>query len=209
MRLGWLTAHSEVINKVLFHSHGVAMGPCSFSQVCHPGQSISEKHRPTAGLATLTACIIQPTRLLPTRPCSQGLQRVQAALCAQVVVAALLDRWGRAGFEAHIKDIQAQYARRAGIIHAAAKKHLTGLATWAEPRAGMFLWVRLLGFEDAAQILSQLREARVIVVPGARLPTPTLGIPSPVRHSWPRMNSIHHPVTRTRVPTERPDDTSR
>ena len=88
-------------------------------------------------------------------------------------MAALLEKWGRAGFEAHIKDIQAQYARRASIVHAAAKKHLAGLATWAEPRAGMFLWVRLCGFEDAAQILSQLREARVIVVPGAGLRTLT------------------------------------
>ena len=47
-------------------------------------------------------------------------------LAVQVVVSELLEKWGRSGFETHIKDIQRQYARRAGIVHAAAKKHLVG-----------------------------------------------------------------------------------
>ena len=48
-----------------------------------------------------------------------------------------------------------------GVVDAQA-----GLADWAEPKAGMFMWVKLRGYTDAAQILSELQDAKVIVVPG-------------------------------------------
>lgn len=79
---------------------------------------------------------------------------------------AILQEMGHSGFEAHIRDIQVQYARRAGIMMAAAEKHLTGLAEWAPISAGMFMWLRLYGFDDASQILAALQEAKVVVVPG-------------------------------------------
>ena len=50
---------------------------------------------------------------------------------------------------------------------ARADKHLTGLAEWNAPSAGMFLWLRLLaGVTDADQIFELLKDARVVVVPG-------------------------------------------
>ena len=49
-----------------------------------------------------------------------------------------------------------------------ADKHLTGLAEWNPPSAGMFLWIKLLaGVTDADQIFELLKDARVVVVPGA------------------------------------------
>ena len=49
-----------------------------------------------------------------------------------------------------------------------ADKHLTGLAEWNAPSAGMFLWIKLLaGVTDADQIFELLKDARVVVVPGA------------------------------------------
>ena len=48
------------------------------------------------------------------------------------------------------------------------EKHLAGLAEWNAPSAGMFLWIRLLaGVTDADQIFELLKDARVVVVPGA------------------------------------------
>lgn len=90
----------------------------------------------------------------------------------QVVMGAILQQLGHEGFEAHIKDVQEQYSRRAGIITAAAEKHLTGLAEWSPITAGMFMWLKLLGFEDASQILPVLQEAKVVVVPGELLSSP-------------------------------------
>ena len=78
----------------------------------------------------------------------------------------LLTELGHKGFEEHIRSLQEQYARRAGLMHAAAKEHLRGLADWTEPEAGMFMWLRLCGVHDASEIVSELEGAGVIVVPG-------------------------------------------
>ncbi len=32
-RLGWLTAHPTFVDKLTFHMHGTALGPCSTTQV--------------------------------------------------------------------------------------------------------------------------------------------------------------------------------
>ena len=87
----------------------------------------------------------------------------------QVVVGSLLTEIGHKGFEAHIRSLQEQYARRAGLMHAAAKKHLCGLADWTEPDAGMFMWLRLRGVHDASEIVNELEGAGIIVVPGLGL----------------------------------------
>ena len=79
----------------------------------------------------------------------------------------MLTEMGHAGFEEHIRGIQEQYSRRAGIMNAAAEKYLTGLADWNAPTAGMFMWVRLRGFRDASEILDDLQDAGIIVVPGS------------------------------------------
>ena len=52
-------------------------------------------------------------------------------------------------------------------LQAAAERHLSGLAEWERPRAGMFLWVRLLaGVLDSSSVMQACKDARVIVVPG-------------------------------------------
>jgi hypothetical protein len=86
---------------------------------------------------------------------------------SQVVVSSLLNTWGKQGFENHVKDMQRGYARRAGILHDAAVEHLTGLAEWTAPVAGMFAWFKLGGgIRDADEVLEHLKEEKVVVVPG-------------------------------------------
>ena len=34
-RVGWLTAHPAFVDKLTFHMHGTALGPCSTTQVGH------------------------------------------------------------------------------------------------------------------------------------------------------------------------------
>ena len=84
-----------------------------------------------------------------------------------MLTAELLAHWGGAGFEAHVKAQQAEYGRRAAVLHAAAERHVGSLATWTRPSAGMFLWMKLEGLDDAGDALGRLRAARVVVVPGA------------------------------------------
>ena len=60
-------------------------------------------------------------------------------------------------------------------VQAAAEEHLSGLAEWQAPSAGMFLWLRLLGVRDADDVLGELKAASVVVVPGG---TPARASPS-------------------------------
>eukprot|EP00891_Asterochloris_glomerata_P003670 jgi/Astpho2/3670/fgenesh1_pg.00059_%23_23_t len=51
----------------------------------------------------------------------------------QVMIAVMMQHWGNVGLDKHLKDIQGQYRRRAGLMHTAAQKHLRGLAEWKAP----------------------------------------------------------------------------
>ena len=84
----------------------------------------------------------------------------------QVIVSEMLNAWGPSGFERHISAMQREYAQRAAVIQAAAEEHLSGLAEWTRPAAGMFLWLRLLTVADADEILEKLKDVGVVVVPG-------------------------------------------
>ena len=49
----------------------------------------------------------------------------------------------------------------------AAESHLHGVATWAVPQAGMFLWVELLSTEYDPQLLYEaMKRIGVAVIPG-------------------------------------------
>ncbi len=49
-----------------------------------------------------------------------------------------------------------------------AERHLRGLAEWSVPTAGMFVWLRLLGVEDAHTLISEHAvAAKVLFVPGS------------------------------------------
>jgi len=57
---------------------------------------------------------------------------------------ALFSQWGYHGFEQHSEFVGTVYRRKRDLFSAAMKKHLTGLAEWNVPVAGMFLWFKLI-----------------------------------------------------------------
>lgn len=87
---------------------------------------------------------------------------------SQIAVYKLFEHWGDDGFEAHIASIQAFYRGQRDAFLAAAEKHLTGLAEWTEPSAGMFVWLNLIGVDDSFKLISEKAiEAKVILLPGS------------------------------------------
>ena len=63
-----------------------------------------------------------------------------------------------------------QFKRRAGVLLSALRTHLTGLATWSVPKSGMFVWVDVAlpdGIADGSELLPDLLESKVCVVPGS------------------------------------------
>ena len=147
VRLGWATAPRAVIDKLVCHLHGVALGAPPLAQVLTSALLLRGWGGGDDGPGGLGG---PGGRRLP-----DGGGRGGAGPFA--------------GFERHVQTMQREYRRRASVAHAAASRHLAGLASWRRPAAGMFLWATLAAdlapVADAA--LARARSAGVVVVPGA------------------------------------------
>ena len=62
--------------------------------------------------------------------------------------------------------IQKFYHSRLQKLIFYATKHLSELAEWTVPDAGMFVWLKLHGVDDSEVLLDKLAEEKVAVVPG-------------------------------------------
>jgi hypothetical protein len=98
---------------------------------------------------------------------------------SQTVVHTMLDGWGPEGFDMHLQRLQWMYTGRRNRLHTAATRHLTGLAEWTLPTAGMFIWFDLAksGVVDACDIVDQLLDAGISMVPGGSFSARTDGSP--------------------------------
>ena len=97
---------------------------------------------------------------------------------SQALVLALLKHWGAGdaadgdcglgGFDAHVRGVARFYEAQCEAFLAAADTHLTGLAEWTAPSAGMFSWIKLLnGIEDSdALVMEKAVGKKVLLVPG-------------------------------------------
>ena len=62
--------------------------------------------------------------------------------------------------EGHATKLQQAMRDRCLALLAAAEQHLTGLATWRAPQAGMFLWVELANERAPAALLAAMVRLR-------------------------------------------------
>eukprot|EP01059_Diplonema_ambulator_P003399 TRINITY_DN13082_c0_g2_i1.p1 TRINITY_DN13082_c0_g2~~TRINITY_DN13082_c0_g2_i1.p1 ORF type:complete len:438 (+),score=109.91 TRINITY_DN13082_c0_g2_i1:51-1316(+) len=86
---------------------------------------------------------------------------------SQMMAAELLGKWGEEGWENHIKTVKDFYSQRRDKFIEYCEKHLTGLAEWDYPEAGMFVWFRFLHVADTMElIMEKAKKERVLLVPG-------------------------------------------
>lgn len=86
---------------------------------------------------------------------------------SQAVAYALVSQWGAEGWARHIQLVQNFYRQRRDVFLALLKKHLTGLAEWNVPTAGMFVWIKLAGVQDSKALIEEkAREKKVLLMPG-------------------------------------------
>lgn len=86
---------------------------------------------------------------------------------SQMVAARLLETWGAAGWDEHVRATSLFYMRRRDAFLRAADERLAGLAEWSRPSAGMFVWMRLLGESDTEElIMRRAVDAKVLMLPG-------------------------------------------
>lgn len=69
---------------------------------------------------------------------------VQCSSLTQVLYLKTLTTWGISGFLDHTIQIAEFYRAKRDRFEACLRRHMTGLAEWATPEAGMFYWVKLL-----------------------------------------------------------------
>ncbi|KAG6856267.1 hypothetical protein H0H87_005952 [Tephrocybe sp. NHM501043] len=89
-----------------------------------------------------------PTRLLQALNAHTATSNLQTSSLTQVIVFKLLESWGYAAFVKHTEKVSAFYREKRDVFEAAMNKHLTGLAEWDTPEAGMFFWFKLLLGDD-------------------------------------------------------------
>uniref|UniRef100_A0A061S2W1 Kynurenine/2-aminoadipate aminotransferase n=1 Tax=Tetraselmis sp. GSL018 TaxID=582737 RepID=A0A061S2W1_9CHLO len=93
------------------------------------------------------------------------------------IIYELLSKWGDEGLDAHLKRIQSEYAAKSRTIIAGFNEHMKGLGQWEAPRGGMFVWMKLIGIASSDSIIRELREEKVVIVPGHIFDVATGGQP--------------------------------
>lgn len=56
------------------------------------------------------------------------------------IFSTLFAAWGYEGFLLHTKQVSQLYREKRDVFEVAMRRHLTGLAQWDTPEAGMFFW---------------------------------------------------------------------
>lgn len=98
---------------------------------------------------------------------------LHASSLSQVVVSQLLEQWRAVdGFQQHVDRVCSFYRQQRDAMLRSAETHLTGLAEWNVPAAGMFLWIRCLHVADTRPMIMERALAKdVILLPGREFMT--------------------------------------
>jgi len=89
-----------------------------------------------------------PTVILDEMNKHTATSNLQVSSLTQVIVVKLLKAWGYDGFKIHAAKVSEFYRRKRDVFENAMKKHLSGLAEWVPPEAGMFYWFKLILNDD-------------------------------------------------------------
>jgi len=92
---------------------------------------------------------------------------LHASGISQMMAYNLFTAWGTDGLNNHIAQVQHLYRAKRDEFIECVDRHLKGLVTYFPPSAGMFLWIKLNGVDDAKQFIEQkARDKKVLLVPG-------------------------------------------
>ncbi|MGY1842404.1 aminotransferase-like domain-containing protein [Modestobacter sp. SYSU DS0875] len=137
----------------------LAAQPGADEHVVHLG-SFSKIAAPGLRLGWLRA----PSRLLPALTVAKQAADLHTSTIDQAAAAAW---FAAADVETHLRNLRRAYRQRRDAMVAALPTTLPAGSTWTEPDGGMFVWARLPGGVDTAELLPQALAADVAFVPGA------------------------------------------
>jgi DNA-binding transcriptional MocR family regulator len=122
----------------------------SFSKTAAPGMRLGWLRAPAELLRPLTV--------------AKQAADLHTSTIDQAAAAAYL---GAVDLDAHVRGLCAAYARRRDAMVAALPDALPAGSTWSDPDGGMFVWARLPGGVDTAELLRTALAHDVAFVPGA------------------------------------------
>ncbi|XP_064636608.1 kynurenine/alpha-aminoadipate aminotransferase, mitochondrial-like isoform X2 [Lineus longissimus] len=127
------------------------------------------------------AVVTAPSFFLEKLVAHMQVAGMHADSLSQVVITKLFHQWGMDGLLQHVNMVKGFYKDQKDAMILSAEKHLSGLAEWHEPLAGMFLWVKLKQVNDTNKlIMEKAIEKEVLLTPGNafmindQLPSPYL-----------------------------------
>lgn len=68
------------------------------------------------------------------------VSNLQPNSLAQILAVSVLSRWGYDGFFKHTERVSQFYKAKRDVFEAAMSRHLSDVAEWTSPEAGMFMW---------------------------------------------------------------------
>ena len=137
----------------------LAAQPGADEHVVHVG-SFSKIAAPGLRLGWLRA----PARLLPALTVAKQAADLHTSTIDQAAGAAW---FAGADVETHLRRLRSAYRQRRDAMVATLPEVLPAGSTWTEPDGGMFVWARLPGGVDTADLLPRALAADVAFVPGA------------------------------------------
>lgn len=109
----------------------------------------------------------------------QEASSMHTSTLSQAMVSILFDEWaaaagnangngnGNDGFKNHCNQVVNFYKSRCQAINSSCEKHLSDIATWSMPTAGMFLWVKIDGIKCTRSLIKEhALENNVLLVDG-------------------------------------------
>ena len=86
---------------------------------------------------------------------------------SQAIAVGYLREVGHAGFLEHTLQVANYYRTQRDMVVQALDKHMSDLATWIVPRAGMFVWLKLNNVKDTSSLARAAMDNGVAFVPGS------------------------------------------
>lgn len=97
----------------------------------------------------------------------QQASSLHTSTMTQMMASELFELWGVDGFISHVEKVENFYRSQRDLMAKALETHLTGLAEWSEPKAGMFFWIKLNNVTDTTDLITNKAfKKEVIMLPG-------------------------------------------
>ncbi|CAF3546391.1 unnamed protein product, partial [Rotaria sp. Silwood2] len=98
----------------------------------------------------------------------QQVTSMHASAISQMILLKLFEKWNLSGFDEHLQSIMKFYENRKILMIDAINKYLKDMVSFHEPKAGMFIWLKIHGVEDTRKLIyEKVLSKEVLLLPGS------------------------------------------